>query len=65
MDAVFLDKELRVRKIVPDIKPFRVAWAPGSRRVLELAAGEAARVEITEGSRLSWQDPRQSGTTFE
>jgi len=56
MDAVFLDKQMRVRRIAPDIRPFRIAWARGARRVLELAAGEAARVGLEEGSRLTWRD---------
>lgn len=56
IDAVFLDKKLRVRRIVPAIPPWRATWKPGSRSVLELAAGEAARVGIQEGSRLSWHD---------
>jgi len=56
MDAVFLDKELRVRAVRPAIPPFRLAWKPGARSVLELAAGEAARVGLQEGVRLSWHD---------
>jgi uncharacterized protein len=57
MDAVFLDKQLRVRAVVPAIRPFRVSWRPGARSVLELAAGEAARAGIQEGSRLAWRQP--------
>jgi uncharacterized protein len=56
MDAVFLDRELRVRRVVPAMRSWRAAWKPGSRSVLELAAGEAERVGIREGSRLSWHD---------
>jgi uncharacterized membrane protein (UPF0127 family) len=56
IDAVFLDRDLRVRKVVATIRPFRVAAAPRSRHVLELAAGEAARVGIDVGLRLAWQD---------
>ena len=61
MDAVFLDKGLRVRKIVPDVKPFRLAWSRGARSVVELAAGEAARVGLVEGTQLSWQDEKDVG----
>jgi hypothetical protein len=57
IDAVFLDRELRVRRVVSGIRPFRVAFGGrGARHVLELAAGEAARAGITEGRRLQWQD---------
>jgi len=58
IDAVFLDRELRVRRVVAGIRPFRVAFGRrGAKQVLELAAGEAARAGITEGLRLQWQDP--------
>ena len=55
IDAVFLDRDLRVRSIVPDVKPFRIVWRPGSRSVLELGAGEARSVGLVEGARLNWQ----------
>ena len=56
IDAVFLDKEMAVRRVVPGLRPFRIAWSFGSRSVLELAAGEAARVGIVVGTRLAWHD---------
>ena len=57
IDAVFLDRDLCVRKVVAAIPPFRAAAARGARNVLELGAGEAARVKIEVGRRLAWQDP--------
>lgn len=56
MDAVFLDKGLRVRRVVTAMRPWRAAWKPGCRSVLELAGGEAERAGIREGSQLSWHD---------
>jgi hypothetical protein len=56
IDAVFLDRDLRVRKVVAAIPPFRAAAARRSRSVLELAAGEAERAGIAVGRRLDWQD---------
>jgi hypothetical protein len=57
IDAVFLDRSLRVRKVVRDIAPYRLAGRIGlAGSVLELASGEAARVGINTGSRLSWHD---------
>jgi uncharacterized protein len=53
IDAVFLDRELRVVKISADLKPWRMAGARGSKSVLEIAAGEAARRGLTVGDRLS------------
>lgn len=52
IDAVFLDRELRVLKIVPDLKPWRVAAKRGAKQVLELGAGEAARRGLEAGQQL-------------
>ena len=57
IDAVYLDRELRVRAVVAGIRPFRISWRPGAKHVLELAAGEAAGAGIRAGSRLAWHDP--------
>jgi uncharacterized protein len=54
IDAVFLDRDLRVRKVVEGLSPWRVAVAPGARSVLELPAGGAARAGISVGSLLAW-----------
>ena len=53
IDAVFLDRELRVVKIAADLKPWRAAGAGGSKSVLEIAAGEAAQRGLMVGDRLS------------
>ena len=52
IDAVFLDRELRVRKVVAGLKPWRLAACRGARSVLEIAAGEAARNGLEPGRRL-------------
>jgi uncharacterized membrane protein (UPF0127 family) len=52
IDAVFLDQDRRVVKIAADLKPWRVAAARGSKSVLEIAAGEAARRGLSVGDRL-------------
>src|SRR5919201_1464161 len=43
IDAVFLDRELLVLKVVAELSPWRVAGARGAKSVLELAAREAGR----------------------
>jgi uncharacterized protein len=55
IDAVFLDRDLRVRAIVRELGPFRIVWRRGSRSVLELGSGESRRVMLEEGSRLAWK----------
>jgi uncharacterized protein len=52
IDAVFLDRELRIVKIAAGLRPWRAAGARRSKSVLELAAGEAARRRIKVGDRL-------------
>jgi uncharacterized protein len=52
IDAVFLDKDWRVLKIAADLQPWRAAAARGSKSVLEIPAGEAARRGLTVGDRL-------------
>ena len=52
IDAVFLDRDLVVRKVARDLKPWRIAGARRSRSVLELPAGEAERRGIEPGRRL-------------
>ena len=43
IDAVFLDRDLRVIDTASEVRPWRFAARRGARAVLELAAGEAAR----------------------
>ena len=53
IDAVFLDRDMRVVKIAADLKPWRAAGARGSKAVVEIAAGECARRGLTVGDRLT------------
>jgi uncharacterized protein len=53
IDAVFLDRDLRVLKIAADLKPWRAAGMRGAKQVLEIPAGEAARRGLRVGDRLS------------
>jgi uncharacterized protein len=52
IDAVFLDRDLRVVKIAPSLQPWRMASKRGARSVLELAAGVCERRGVREGDRL-------------
>jgi hypothetical protein len=52
IDAVFLDREMRVIDVAPDLRPWRAAGRRRARAVLELAAGECARRGIVPGERL-------------
>jgi uncharacterized protein len=52
IDAVFLDRELRVVKVAADLRPWRVAGSRGAKAVLEIRAGEARRRGLSVGDRL-------------
>jgi uncharacterized protein len=52
IDAVFLDRDMRVLKVVSDLKPWRMAAKRGAKAVLEFGAGEAARVGLEPEVRL-------------
>ena len=52
IDAVFLDRELRVLRIAAELKPWRMASRRGAKAVLELPAGRCTRAGVSEGDRL-------------
>ncbi len=57
IDAVFVDKDQRVTKVVHDLKPWRVVWwARGARDCLELPAGTARATNTQVGDQL-WLIP--------
>jgi hypothetical protein len=56
IDAVFLDRDMRIRRIARDLRPWRIAWKRGSRSVLELPAGSTKASGIEVGSQLLWDD---------
>ena len=59
IDAVFLDKRNRVVKVVPHMKPFRVAASLGSAHsVLELSDGAAAQAQLERGDQLVMAERR-------
>lgn len=51
MTAIFLDKNMRVTKVVPNMKPWRMTFAFGSYCVLELYGEEGSHV--SKGDTLS------------
>lgn len=53
IDAVFVDADGRVKKVVPNLKPWRVVWwARGARDCLELPVGTAAAAQVKVGDQL-------------
>jgi uncharacterized membrane protein (UPF0127 family) len=52
IDAVFLDRDRCVLRVVDSLRPWRTAAARGAHAVLELRAGESARRGIAAGDVL-------------
>jgi uncharacterized membrane protein (UPF0127 family) len=53
IDVVFVDRDLVVLKVVPELPAWRAAACRGAKATFELAAGEAARRGLETGTRLS------------
>ena len=52
IDAVWVDRDLKVLDVAPDIAPWRTAKCRGAKGVIELPAGEAARRGVAPGEQL-------------
>src|SRR3989440_11183809 len=57
IDAVFLDRELVVIGIRPNMRPWRLAGRRRAKHVLELRAGETDRRAVGAGTRLRLIEP--------
>ena len=53
IDAVFLDRNLRVLDVASHVEPWRTAKCKGAKGVLELAAGESKRRGLGRGDQLA------------
>ena len=56
IDVVFLDRAMRVLRIAPNMKPWRMAGQRGARIVVELDAGAAERNGIAPGLQLRLEE---------
>jgi uncharacterized membrane protein (UPF0127 family) len=54
IDAVFLDRNLTVLAIVPNLKPWRIAWKRRAKSVLELSAGRCEQLGVGPGDTFAW-----------
>jgi uncharacterized membrane protein (UPF0127 family) len=57
IDAVFLDRDLRVLRVAAELAPWRLAGKRGAKMVLELPAGRCERVGLREGDRVTVDPP--------
>lgn len=63
IDVVFLDRNMRVLQVTENLAPWRAASRRGARSVLELPAGECARVGLAAGDQLESFPPRDPEPT--
>jgi uncharacterized membrane protein (UPF0127 family) len=61
IDAVFLDADLRVLGVSPELPPWRFAGRRRTRAVLELPGGEARRLGLEAGAVLELTGPTGGG----
>lgn len=55
IDAVFLNKDLTIKKIFSHVKPFRFVMSFGAAMVLEILADSAIKFELAENMKLQWE----------
>jgi uncharacterized membrane protein (UPF0127 family) len=53
IDVVFVDRDLVVLKVVPELPAWRAAACRGAKATFELAAGEAGRRGVVPGTGLT------------
>jgi uncharacterized protein len=56
LDLVFLDRDGRIRKLVPELKPWRASGCFGAFMTLELAPGTIERLSLAALDRLHWRE---------
>ena len=57
IDAVFVDEDGRVVKVVRDMAPWRIAVGPTAHAVVELPAGSLREHQVNAGDRLYLLNP--------
>ncbi len=53
IDVVFLDEQMKVRDIRRNLKPWRMAFSPGSKSVIEFLAGTITDNNLDVGDQLN------------
>lgn len=55
IDAIFLNKDLIIKKIFSHVKPYRFVMSFGAAMVLEIVADSAAKLGLVENMKLQWK----------
>ena len=63
IDCVFLDRHLRIKSLVEDVKPGRIVWPRwGAVSVIEMKSGSIRRAGLHVGDQLQVGDQLHVGT---
>jgi uncharacterized membrane protein (UPF0127 family) len=54
IDLVYLDRDLRVKKVRSDVPPWRLSACLSAHSVLELASGTIRRTQTRRGDKLEF-----------
>jgi uncharacterized membrane protein (UPF0127 family) len=55
IDIVYLDRNLRVRKVKSNVPAWRISGCVSAHSVLELAAGTAVKAQVSVGDKLEFR----------
>ena len=56
LDVIFVDSDWEVRRVVRDLRAWRMAASPGASRVVELAAGALEGADLAPGDALKIEE---------
>ena len=56
IDLAFINKHWQIKKLVPELKPFKMAWAPGTSMVVEMPAGTIEQIKLETEMTLRWEE---------
>lgn len=56
LDVIFVDSDWEVRRVVRDLRAWRMASSPGASRVVELAAGALEGTDLAPGDALKIEE---------
>lgn len=56
IDLAFINNNWQIKKLIHALKPFRLAWSPGSSMVLEMPGGSIDKFNLKEGATLFWEE---------
>lgn len=55
IDVIYLNKQACIVKVIENLKPWRMSFAPKADTVVELSQGALCQMDYKMGDTLSWQ----------